>query len=575
MDFIISTYNIDSDALEAAFLTCNVTPENLTFKDSNWVGTVISTPTPYVGLGPFSADDHIQLVVGDPLLPLDNTLLKDTTKKDSNSRTAQISAEWNNIFTNTPGNITPQHPSLLIRICRKTAKIEIITDPGSFITLYYHNNERGTLLSTSPDLIGALIRPPVDKIAIAERLVTGQISYPYTLYEGIQQIPPGSLISIINGETISSKWWHIPKQNSETSDATEKIAENIRTLGESFLNQILNNVGENGYISLSAGTDTRFLADLVSQNKKIKVACVTSTAVENLESWTARQVATALGFEFILHPRPVAQHAACVLPPPLLLSTQTNWEHAHFHLKGLGSLDDACFILGGYTADTFLANGDTYTTNRRKMLESERLEASTAEWATNIAVLKLSPEIKAEILSRRAHKLQLLELNSEVSETLANIWPFSQQLSKAHFDALRRSYPAYEFFMSTPMVEMGFKMSEPAKINPGKSTLLKPQNIELQKIPINPDSHLEVRKATRAFKKQYPRHLWPESIIFPGPWSEKKGVLNKKLDEIVAIAKEAVARRLGLNDVANELNGIHCYAAYTAIQISEGEIPSA
>lgn len=563
MDFLLSTGEESTAQLASALNTCGGDPENLALCEAGSWGSLIATRTNYRGLSPISGFRYLHLIVGDPLMDLPADREHAELRDRNAGRTIQIAKVWERIIAGEPAFL-PWHPSLLLRLDKERASIEIVTDPAAFVTLYRCKTPTGILLATSPDLIAAVIRPSIDLVSVRERVASGQICYPYTLYEGIEQLPPGSIVTVQGGLIESRFWWHSPGSSSTRSP--EILAQSIRETCKEFLSRLGRQVGRDGVLTLSAGGDTRFIADVIAESDDVDPTCVCTTAVENYESWTAKQVAQTLGLAFVHHVRPVDHHASCLLSPPLLIGTQANWEHCHFDGNGLGDRSDAGFVIGGYMADTFLVQADSYEKARRKAVTKDILDPHMAQWATHAVAKAFTPAQRDEITERRLRAMETLNLNAGVSEQIQNIWPFSRQWSKGHFEALRRGYPAYEFFMTTPMVELGVSIPAHDKSAMDKSLLLRPVHSELSAMPVNPESSQTTAKAVSQFKKNYPRELWPESIVYRGAWSEKSGAVRQQLDDAIDRSRSAVAALLGLETL--ETHEVWCYAIHQAMKLS-------
>lgn len=568
MDFLFANYHISEAELKRCFLMANFDEAEIHALHEGDTASACLTRTPYFGLNPVIRDGEIHAVAGDPLLfdtpPKPETI---AAVGQPHARTWQIAEAWRETGAGFCARFPPRHPGLMIRCNLATGRIELVTDQAGFVPAYVHTNALGAVIASSPDLIAALITPELDRVSALEKLGSGQVSYPFTLYEGITQLKPAAHV-VIEGDRVETTDWWTPPEQEKTAPDPEARSTAIRTLLYGFLDRIAANLGTSGHIALSAGTDTRYLADGLVQHGVLDVTALCSTAVRNLESVNAEKVATALGLRYQHVPRPLDHHARCVLRPPYRLSTTAGWEHAHFFLNGLGNIWPSRFLLGGYMADAHLQNADLYHSKREKALQDQVLNDRAAEWAVSSTANAMSAQVHDEIADRRRASRAAFGFSQKHASQLAEIWPFASVLSNAHFGALSRNYPCYEFFMTTEVVNLAFRMSEGEK-RPGlKAQLLAPLSPALRELPTNPSESQAVHKLFWQFKQAVPQELWPDHILHPGPWSEKRSAISDLVDERMEGARKDIEAAFDLEIAPDAPNRRRCYEIAAARRLS-------
>ena len=558
MDFIFSNLGHTVEELSSAIISVGggQSPE---FEFSSELGAVSATSNPYNELNPLVYDGQALIVVGDPLV--DPVVTTGGSKKGTR-RTFSLFQDWKRVKT---GSNPIFHPAALMLIGAEGDAIDVVTDFGGFVQVYYRQMSEGIVISTSPDLIAKLLPSRLDLISAKEKAACGQISFPYTLYEDVHQFAPGASFTITRGSVAASCWYKAP-----CSSDNEDIHLAIRSAVTGSLDRIFAANSGPAFMTLTAGSDTRYLADVVAQSAKASVTCISCTARENLESWTAARVARTLGLEFRHFPRQPDHHTRVLSEMPYLVGTQLNWEHAHFLKRGLGDLAEGSFLIGGYLADTLLVGKDLYNLARDKKLLKENLEDSSSHWTTNdLDQFIKTGEIK-EILQRRNDFSNLLSNYRDMPSRLARVFPGSRMWTMAHFGALRREYADYEPFMSLPVFNFAWQLQASGK-KIEKSDLLLISNKALKKIRKNPDSDSELRRSIRILKQIVPQKSLPDFIRFPGSWSEEETQFSTEFSLKLNAICEIVAARLDFDIPVTNRDKIFLYTIYSAMLLS-GEI---
>lgn len=556
MDFIFSNLGHTVEELSSAIMSVGG-GQSAEFEFASELGAISATSNPYNELNPLVYDGQALIVVGDPLV--DPVITKGASKKGTR-RTFSLLQDWKRVKA---GSNPIFHPAALMLIGTEGDAIDVITDFGGFVQVYYRQVSEGIVISTSPDLIAKLLPSRLDLISAKEKAACGQISFPYTLYEDVYQFAPGASFTITRGSVAASCWYKAPC----SSDSNEDIRLAIHSAVRSSLNRIFAANSGPAFITLSAGSDTRYLADIVAQSAKASVTCISCTARENLESWTAARVARTLGLEFRHFPRQPDHHTRVLSDIPYLVGTQLNWEHAHFLKRGLGNLAAGSFLIGGYLADTLLVGKDAYNMARDKKLLNANLEDSPSHWTTNgLDQFIKTAEIK-EIMRRRNAFSSLLPNYRDMPSRLSRVFPGSRMWTMAHFGALRREYADYEPFMSLPIFNFAWQL-QASGTTIEKPDLLQISNKALKKIRKNPDSDSELRRSIWILKQIIPQESLPDFIRFSGSWSEEKTrfstEFNFKLDAIC----EIVAARLDFDIPVTNRDKIFFYTIYSAMLLS-------
>ncbi|MGQ0553907.1 MAG: asparagine synthase-related protein [Planctomycetota bacterium] len=86
----------------------------------------------------------------------------------------------------------------------------LLTDRNGMLHVYRAQSQGCVLLGTSALLLGALVQAPLDPLAAAEFLGTGSVFEGRSLLQGVEKLPPASLLRFREGQLQScSPWWDL------------------------------------------------------------------------------------------------------------------------------------------------------------------------------------------------------------------------------------------------------------------------------------------------------------------------------------------------------------------------------
>ncbi|MCH1589098.1 MAG: hypothetical protein L7S02_07875, partial [Flavobacteriales bacterium] len=86
----------------------------------------------------------------------------------------------------------------------------LVRDRMGIKPLYWHQTPKGTVLFASEVrtlLASELVPRNVDREALSEQLMYGTVHAPRTVIDGVQLMPPGSLLKIQGAELHEATWW--------------------------------------------------------------------------------------------------------------------------------------------------------------------------------------------------------------------------------------------------------------------------------------------------------------------------------------------------------------------------------
>ena len=146
---------------------------------------------------------------------------------------------------------------LLVIVNQKTSTCHIIVDLGNAYHLFSNNlSENEIVLSTDIDLLAIDTgkNNDLDFVSITEYLINLSITYPYTFYNGLSEVPFASCITVHFGSTVLKvmvqPYWFPKCNKEEVSDDIEGLAIQLRSGLSSEIETILSDKKNIGSIYL-------------------------------------------------------------------------------------------------------------------------------------------------------------------------------------------------------------------------------------------------------------------------------------------------------------------------------------
>jgi hypothetical protein len=344
-------------------------------------------------------------------------------------------------------------------------------------------------VSTSADLLAATIGAELETYSCAEFISQDRVTFPHTLYKGIQQVDPRIFL------TANSSGFKAVQANGDipaTRDSNQLPSKVLSRITEEFWSRVKKNKlrPRDFRASLSAGLDSRFvLASAIEHFGKI--SSFTYSPQENEEVRTARKVAQALKAKHSSHLWNRDTYSnRFLLGQGLVVGSHLSWLDAHF-LDAQKPFNKKP-VVGGYLSDALLAQGSGSYMAHKKLLEDKGNEA-IPNWATYKSWLALPPSFK-EVLSLRQRELEVC-LPDWIREhkDLRFTWPLSRAQAASHWISLSGQSAQYELFFIRSVAELITSIGSNRAAAGIKAQVLNSTNLELHsEIPTNPRSPIDV-----------------------------------------------------------------------------------
>jgi len=176
-------------------------------------------------------------------------------------------------------------------------------DRSRGVPLFYGKHDDGYVLADAPDQISDECgMRNIDLVSAAEFLLSGFVSGRETLYEGVYQVEPGTLVRFIaDGSTAR----HVPQRYFQcfpediSTLPREELEEELELILDSTFARLASFLkGRTAVLPLSGGYDSRLIAWMLKKHGIDDVLCYTYGVACNPQRAIAEQVAKALGFEW-------------------------------------------------------------------------------------------------------------------------------------------------------------------------------------------------------------------------------------------------------------------------------------
>ncbi|MGC0249407.1 asparagine synthase-related protein [Pseudactinotalea sp. Z1748] len=451
MDFLYTNSNSESRSMTDSLASAlRQRPSVFHELAGDWGSLAISVEA--TKCNTLSTRNHLVILIGTPVSYRTNGTEGLVTKTDIAAIAQGVLSGASRWMSTLSG------PFAILIIDPRKMTLTIATDPLAFIPVYVSNYSDQLVVSTHVDAAAnAKSSVSRDRTSIADFILHGIVTYPYTLYEDIQQVPPGSIttIDLNNVRRISSKHYWLPMARNPYSDVAE-AAQSLREGTLRFLRAAVQTETNTAQF-LSGGEDSRVLAGLLTSFGDKNPVALTYVDTPNRESQIATKVAQAYGLEHQVikrHPQHYIQHLSGATAN---VGSVSQFIQAHsYGIQTDPKLESYGAIFGGWSADAFLkAMYARQTTGPYGFpVYPHRLLAGETRTSPIIHEL-FSQERLAEVRQRRVdHMNRVLEFRTDSCHEWFMLWPASMRATSGQFHSNRRLFRSIEPFISHEVLRL-------------------------------------------------------------------------------------------------------------------------
>lgn len=431
----------------------------------------------------------------------------------------------------------------------------VITDLGNSFHLFAHWNAREQVYRCAND-VDALAHDAgitdIDPVSLVEYLTQVSITYPYTAYQNIGEVPFASCTRITYGgaslRVRTDAYWQ-----PRTEDTRVHPGELARALREGLFAAAEDIVREKRRVGifLSGGSDSRVIAGILAE-MGVRAHAMTVVDVPNVESRIAAAVAMANGHthevflrDLEYYPRHTDETLRIDGPHTTLLKGM------YIGFRGVVAAHGFDAILGGYMSDTLLKLHEANVVGRRLFgrhlgtLEvfdrtDERFLRGGSEYLRRFSLL-FSPDLLTAMTARRAALLaRWRECRRDGSAWEWSFsWPFMRNQHNHNLTMNISAYPSYELFTDRRIIEVARVAPQHWKIN-GRLFLraVFPYFRSTVHTPLA-STRLRIRKSHMVNEfLTAAKHILPRRLVFRGdrsPSAENPIATNGSFPDTVAL----------------------------------------
>jgi len=416
----------------------------------------------YNGFQPLETEEHIFVVIGGPVLYFrDNRFL---TESDPVAGTKAVYERWLNGQMIWDEDLSG--PFAVFVVDKFANQIIYVTDMMLFIPIYRYREDNKLFLGTHIDTLAKTAgrTDELDTASLADFVLNGAVTYPYTVYKDMYLALPASITIETADRVLTTETYWVPGEINpykSINDAATALREGLKK----HVDRITENMKEVAQF-LSGGEDSRTLLGLIPSDLKRDVFIFLDSM--NREGKIAQKAARAYGANFHVEFRSPTHYLEILEEASDLVGSGHEYQHAHslrFH-KTCG-LTEYFGVFGGFFSDTLLKG--LYTrklrgSNRFPFLPEVFIRGETRTKPMTCPLFGRS--ILAEIDERRlAHMERVRKIRPETSHEWFVVWPSTMEPPIPNIYSNRRLFRSYEVFLCNDLVKIGAAVPTTWKLN--------------------------------------------------------------------------------------------------------------
>lgn len=449
-----------SDAISAIYLT---SPPCVQEFHGEWGSLAISS-SHYSGFQPYETEQHLMVVIGGPVLYFrDNDFL---VSDDSLEATQSIYQRWI-LDKSIQWDEDLSGPFNILLIDKTKKHLRVITDLMAFIPVYGLQKAESLYLGTHIDALATVAdeKNNFDSVSLADFVLNGAITYPYTAYQDIRQLAPSSETTFTDFAEVPiiKNYWQ-PTEVNPYSDI-QTAAEDVRAGLKGYIERVTSKMDKVAQF-ISGGEDSRALSGMLP-NRLQRDAYVFLDQM-NREGRIAEKVAAKYDATFTPGLRSNIHYLEILPEASKLVGTGHQYHHAH----SLGfdkqyKLADYTAVFGGVLSDCFLKSAIALkhlNTGRYPFLpETFRKEVSQKEQIDHSSIKN---EIADKVLARRATRFEdIKKLRPVTAYEWFLFYPASMEPVMPNLYTTRRLFASYEPFTCKESVKIWAVVPTEWKLN--------------------------------------------------------------------------------------------------------------
>jgi asparagine synthetase B (glutamine-hydrolysing) len=437
---------------------------NVTEYHGNW-GSLGVSCNMHQGFSPVETDKYICLLIGGPIFTFtDNGFL---VNNDSTYGTRKILHKWiNNDDIRWDEDLSG--PFIAVLINKETSQIEIVTDLMSFIPVFSTTIADQLVVGTHVDIVasGAECKDEKDSVSIADFVLHGYVTYPYTFYKSIHQLSPASVHkwNLRSNTTYEKKYYWRPTEYNPYKSINH-AASDLRNGLYDYVNAVTTSMNHVA-LFLSGGEDSRVVLSLLP--KKCKKDAFIFLDKMNREGQIAKKVAEVFEANFIMASRTSTRYLDVLPECSDLVGSGSQYTHVHtFGFHENCGLNQYRAVFGGFSADALLKGSHVKKLKGSGLVPFvPKIKQPRFSHASLLNVGFLSKSIVQSLEQRsKKHREWICKIRPNSADEWFELWPSSMNFNIPNLHGNRRLFCSYEPFMSNKVVKIAAAVPQSWKLN--------------------------------------------------------------------------------------------------------------
>jgi len=349
--------------------------------------------------------------------------------------------------------------------------MEFDTDPIGLEPHFFRPGHGKPIVARRPeDVIPASARS-IDPVSAADFILNGSICFPYTFFERVRVIDPGSRVRVL-GDGLAVRQYYQPAEAPEQG-ALEDWAIRIRETLRDVLTDSLQGV-QRPLVLFSGGEDSRVIAAMLLEIG-IKPALVTFSGSMNREVALARRAARSLGLDLTILIRSDREYEQDICRRAHAIGPGFDLRHGHLLPSLESELPEHDCLIGGFKADAMLKAKPCLSNiapARNPFKAGDRLLLPYPDRPIFVsdpfARGWISEDMAHSVNVRRsAHHQRIAEIRPRSAGNWHPLWPVaSQDFLHAHYRTCKLAAPKYcEPFLDWRMFRLAAEMPDSFRLD--------------------------------------------------------------------------------------------------------------
>jgi hypothetical protein len=345
------------------------------------------------------------------------------------------------------------------------AGVAVITDPLGSVPVYAAD---GVIGSDAFDVARTAGRLDIDRVAMAEFLQEGVVTSPFTIFEALRLLPPGTILEIGTRTVREHLYWLPAEVSGEVSEsAIDEIADHAAEVMRSNLETLMRDFPRS-LLFYSGGEDSRALGRMIQDcgnGRRVHGDLIAVTFLDhvNREFRLASLSAELLGLELEVRWRSQDHYIQDI--PQLARAIGPGYRIDYAHAFGLVDSDEANIFIDGWTADSFLKAHFHPQTRRHIGRLPIGLYRPCSAFDQDLSGDVTGPLVDA-VRERRSEKIKLVRnFRNTDAEVWAKMWPITDHCDYSYFASNIALRPSVSPFMLGNFVDVIRQLPDRVKVN--------------------------------------------------------------------------------------------------------------